>query len=577
MSFPPSASRPTKELPAVPLPAAPCCSVTSVSPSRRRFQTTWHRLLSACLLLGLVWLPTARGAAPKLTLPRPSGATRGSTTTITLQGKIDTWPVQVWTNRPEVQVAVDKKKNQLSFTIAPECPPGVFLYRIYTPAWASATQPLVVGLIPEIAEVEPNNTPSAPQSAKLPVVVNGRFDSGGDVDMYAVDLKRGQTLVASIDSYRSLGSDSDAVLQIVTTEGFVLEQNDDAHDLDPQLVFQAPADGRYLVRAFSFPVKTNSSIAFAGGADFVYRLTLTTGPFLDHCLPMAVSREMPGEVQLRGWNLTDALRQVKVTVTPAAKEAWVAPEGVANAIPLLVVDGPSLVETPASDPAKPQVLPVPAVVTGTLVKDHEADIYAFTAKKGNRIKARLDGRGLGSLVDPLLSISDAAGKVLATVDDLGRGQFDPVTNLTAPADGEYRVTVRDRHDRGAAEFVYRLSLEAVVPDFSLSVAAETFTLAAGKTVEVPVTVTRNDGFGGEIEISATGLPEGVVAEPVKSLAKGETAKAVKLILKGGKEPVSGVFQVMGQTGGDGKQSHSAIFTGGGAIRHSELWLTVTKP
>ena len=50
-------------------------------------------------------------------------------------------------------------------------------------------------------------------------------------------------------------------------------------------------------------------------------------------------------------------------------------------------------------------------------------------------------------------------------------------------------------------------------------------------VDIPVTVTRTNGFEGEIEISLSGLPDGITAAPVKSLAKGDTSKSVTLKLE----------------------------------------------
>jgi hypothetical protein len=70
-------------------------------------------------------------------------------------------------------------------------------------------------------------------------------------------------------------------------EAFVAAQNHDAVGLDPQLVFAAPKDGRYLVRLFAFPSEPNSTIGFAGTDNYAYRLTLTTGADVEPDLPAA--------------------------------------------------------------------------------------------------------------------------------------------------------------------------------------------------------------------------------------------------------------------------------------------------
>ena len=119
-------------------------------------------------------------------------------------------------------------------------------------------------------------------------VVNGQLAKAGEVDIFRVALKRGQSLTAALDAQRPLGSPMDGVLQILTSDGFVLVECDDEVDLDPRLNFVAPSDGNYLVRIFAFPAVGTSNIGLAGGADYIYRLTLTTAGFLDHVLPLAL-------------------------------------------------------------------------------------------------------------------------------------------------------------------------------------------------------------------------------------------------------------------------------------------------
>src|SRR5690606_24365660 len=150
----------------------------------------------------------------------------------------------------------------------------------------------------------PNDDPAQPQTIEPgAVTINGRLAKSGDVDGYAVSLKAGETLVASMLANEGLGSPMDAVLEVATPEGFVLAHQDDDRGLDPLLIFQAPADGTYVIRTFAFPATPTSSIRFAGGADFIYRLTITTGGFLDYPAPLAVNRESPEPVEIHGWNV----------------------------------------------------------------------------------------------------------------------------------------------------------------------------------------------------------------------------------------------------------------------------------
>ena len=124
--------------------------------------------------------------------------------------------------------------------------------------------PFVVGTLPEMLEQEPNNGLDQVQESQLPVTINGRLERSGDIDVYAVRLQKGETLVASLEANRILASPMDGVLQICDDAGFVIEQNDDCRGLDPQMAFTAPRDGAYRLRVFAFPSTPNSTIRFAG-------------------------------------------------------------------------------------------------------------------------------------------------------------------------------------------------------------------------------------------------------------------------------------------------------------------------
>ena len=82
-----------------------------------------------------------------------------------------------------------------------------------------------------MVEQEPNDEPAKAQKVeRLPVVVNGRLGKRGDVDTFEVELRKGQTLVAALEGHGRLGSPMDGVLQVVSADGFVLEQVDDSPD-----------------------------------------------------------------------------------------------------------------------------------------------------------------------------------------------------------------------------------------------------------------------------------------------------------------------------------------------------------
>jgi hypothetical protein len=183
---------------------------------------------------------------------------------------------------------------------------------------------------------------------------------------------------------------------------------------------------------------------------------------------------------------------------------------------------------------------------------------------------------LGYPLDPHLTLLDAEGKVLDENDDSGRQNRDVQLTITAPADGQYRAVVRDLHRHGGPRYFYRLTMRRAEPDFSLRLAADSFVLASGKPLEIPVAIDRQNGFDEEIEISVSGLPENVIAKPVQSAGKGGTAKSVKIVLESeAAEPFSGPIRALGKSSGEKKLTRTATAPLAGLNTAVEdVWLTV---
>jgi hypothetical protein len=536
-----------------------------------------HRSLIAITIL--VWscgLPNLHAAAPKLDLLYPAGAARGSTVTVTLSGTFDPWPVQVWTNRPELQVKALDEKGKLSISVPAECPIGPTWIRVFNAEGASALRPFVISSLPELEEAEPNNEIRKAQAVPgSSAIVNGKHQANNDVDLFSMNLKSGQILIADLEANRSLGSPADPVLQILDAEGFVLDQNDDDQGLDPRLVFVVPSDGTYLIRTFAFPAATNSSIHFSGGANWIYRLTLTTGAFVDHALPAVVTRTVAADVTLFGQNLGSNPLKLTVPGEDADQILLTAPQ-LSNFRSLPSVPFPVLAETEPNSAAQPQVVPVPIGVSGVISAADDVDVYSFPAKKGQPLVLKVLARALGSPIDPVLSVVDSTGKQLQRLDDQG-GNRDPEITWNPPADGQYQIQVSDLHDRGGPRFFYHVNIAPPLPDFQVTVATDNWVLPADKPLEIPLTINRLVGFKGELEISIQGLPEGVTATPVKSAGDGETAKSAKLIVSGNPAPFSGSIRISATTTSDPKSTKAVQFPI--AEYNSEVnqfWLTVIK-
>jgi hypothetical protein len=539
---------------------------------------------------------TIGAAPPDVKHLYPGGGATGQTVEIAVGGNIGTAPVQVWTSRDDVKGEVGES-GRLKITIGEQTAPGVAWLRLFNAEGAGSLRPFVIGSLPETIEAEPNDElKKATAVPAVPAVVNGVLEKNGDVDLFSVPLKAGQTLVADVVANRQLGSPIDAVLQLLSPVGRVLEQNNDDQGLDPRIGFTVPADGTYFVRVFGFPVEPNSSIQFSGAAGAVYRITLATGPFVDHAHPSVVTRGTSGTLKVVGWNLDSSSAPSALTPGPSpgrkgeerllpfdatsgVRSLTLLAPGLNNVVTVGVVTHATTVEAEPNDAAHANDIAFPVTVSGHIDAPRDVDVFRLRASKGRKLEVSVDARTVDSPVDPVLRITDATGKVLQEQDDEARRSFDCQLTFTAPADGEYFFAVSDRFQHGSARHFYRLTIAPPRPDFALTVAADSFVVQSDKPLEIPVTIVREQGFADEIEITTTGLPEGLTAAPAKSEPKGDSSKTVKLSLTAAEpKPWSGPIRIIGKLATDPAITKPADAPLSGlAARTEQIWLTVVAP
>lgn len=522
-------------------------------------------LSRALAVLIAFWLaPSADAAAPTLSHIVPAGGQRGTKVVVTCAGTLDPWPVSVWA--PGMDVVPSTEKGKLEVTIPADLAADRVWIRLYNAEGASAAVPFLIGGLKEINEVEPNNQPrKAQELAETEVVVNGVLE-GADVDAFVVPLAAGQTLVADVDANTQLGSPMDAILQVASLDGTVLAENHDDVELDPRLVFTARTAGQYLVRLFAFSAVPDTTIAFRGGANYVYRLTLTTGPFVTHTIPLSVPQAEPGTVHVSGWNIPT---NTTVPVAPFGGTRLAdAPEletladlrnsadarlGFAFApnfasglrvrlSPYAVF--PGIAQT---SPASPLALTLPVSVTGRLQLAHQTDTYRVPLKKGQQVLIAVESRSVDSPLQPVLRLTAPAGNVVANLDTAAPARASILTYVAA-LDGDYELTVRDRFGHGGERFFYRMTVRLEEPDFELSASVDALVVSPDKPAELVVTVQRRTPPGiivGPITIEAADLPPGVAAPAVVSETTGDTAAKVTLKFTTMGAPFSGRFRIAG--------------------------------
>lgn len=503
------------------------------------------RLLSLFLTVSVV-CKCAAGDPPTLTQMFPPGAARGTTTEVTAKGKLGDGELRFWSNRPDVQWEKSEKENAFQVTIAEDAAPGFAYVRIWNDDGVSDVLPFAIGHIQETLEVEPNDDLStAAQVNSDPILINGLLEKRADVDHFTISVAPGETLIASIQAVGELKSEADTTLQIVDMRGNVLAQNLDYHGLDPQIVWTAPKSDtpsdrlEVVVRVFGFPVAPNSTIALAGGEKYVYRLTITKGPWCEGVLPLAVSSLEPTTLVPMGWNLPADL-QVSAPPQPATddtyntrataqKYAFVMP-GIPNAYSLPVESIVPIVNPSVATSASPIDVSLPAIVCGNICFIKQHDMIEFDAIAGTKWTLEVESRSLGYPLDAVVTITDAAtGKELSRTDDNSKDP-DPRVQWTVPTDGRYRVTIADINGDAYENNLYRLSIFQEQPSFHATVSAASFTGKVNEPLEIAIKVQRQSGFDQPIEFALESAIEGVEAKPVVSDPKGDTAKELKLVL-----------------------------------------------
>lgn len=510
--------------------------------------------------------------APKIDRLFPLGGQRGESVDVRVSGTTGK-STKAWCSRKGLKVDFDGKSRKLKITIPPDAEPGVCWLRLFNQDGASAAKAFAIGTLPDIVEKEPNNELRQANELKTSSVVNGVLSKSGEVDTFAITVKKGQTLVASMQANQTFGSPMDGVLQIVSARGFVLEQNDDDHGFDPQVTYTAKKDETVYLRTFAFPATPNSSIRLSGGKEYIYRLTVTTGPFLDHPMPLAMTRSASSEFRLHGWNIPAKQSSVSVS-PPEADDLTIHREPLANTGTVRVVPFASVLEREPNDAGQPQSIALPTVVSGYIDKERDVDVFEFTAKKGQRLRFVAEARALGSPLDPVLQLTDAKGALVERAETRSSTAIDETLSTTIKSDGTYRLEIRDLHRRGGWRYFYRLTMQAEPLLASLSAAADAFVLKAKKPLTIPLTYEGRLRLADDVKISVDGLPKTVTVKTGK-LGRKRRSRTIEVVLtaKPG-AAFNGPIRISARTKDGVTHATATVKETGRSIR--DLWLTVTK-
>ena len=201
-------------------------------------------------------------AAVKIVVPLAVAA--GATTKVTIRGlKLDQ-ASEVKTGNDKAQVkltskgkatqpnmidaaAVGDTQVEIELTLADVVEAGDLPLTIVTPA-ADVSLSLPIVERDKLSEVkEPHDGFARAQPIEPGRVLLGAIEKPKDVDVFRIDLKAGQKLIAEVHATRQ-GSPLDSILTLFDARRHVLATNDDhGGSRDSRVAFTAPVSGTYFV------------------------------------------------------------------------------------------------------------------------------------------------------------------------------------------------------------------------------------------------------------------------------------------------------------------------------------------
>src|SRR5207253_1817029 len=101
----------------------------------------------------------------------------------------------------------------------------------------------------------------------------------------------------------------------------------------------------------------------------------------------------------------------------------------------------------------------PVTVVGRIQPADESDEFLFAAQAGQELVFDVDAAALGATLDPILTLRDTAGHLLAVNDDV-KGR-DSWLSYRFEKAGDYVIEIRDTGYRAGPEADYRLTIGAL--------------------------------------------------------------------------------------------------------------------
>ncbi len=459
--------------------------------------------------------------APRLLTTMPMGGKAGTQVEITIAGDHLEDAAELSFSDPrltatrKLDAAGKPEANKYVVSIPADCPVGVYEARVMTRLGMSSSRVFSVGSLTEVTQSKPNTSLATAIELPMNSVCNAVI-SARAVDHYSFEAKKGQRVIVDCAT-RGIDSKLDATVIIADAAGRDLLVERRGGVLD----FIVPADGKYVIKLHE--------LTYKGGREFYYRLGL--------------------------WQQPTGTPIVRQPLTKTVNSFSWPPVGLPEKAVLVEAE-------PNNAGDKAQKISLPCDVAGAFFPAADVDVFEFEAKKGEEWWIEVGSERFGLPTDPSVLVQHVAktpeGEKLTDVAEFSdipspvkvssngyaydgppynAGSADVLGKLAIKEDGLHRLQLTDLFGgtRTDARNVYRLVVRKAAPDFALvawalhmelrngdrNALSKPLALRGGATMALEVIAIRRDGFDGDIELSMSGLPDGVTATGLKIL-KGQS-------------------------------------------------------
>jgi hypothetical protein len=513
----------------------------------------------------------------------PRGGARGTVVEVEFHGYELQNPRQVLFYQPGIAAsnfapyAKPGDGFKAKFQIAPDCPLGEHVLRVLTATGLTDAVTFWVSPFPTIYEMEAkigeDDTPQRARAIPINVTVEGQILPGQDMDkdFYRIEARQGQRISVEVEAARlgtlHNGGENDLMVRILDADGKEIGRCDDdaLYVQDPVLSVIAPRTGSYFVEI--------QQQIFYPPQQAWYRAHIGTFTRPTAIFPAGGQAGTTLEARILGDPTGERTETIALPSKPDERgnfDYYSGKKGETPPSPNVLRVSPFanvLYEKTAGQPTPVPTLPI--ALNGILDQPGETQVFRISAKKGQQWRVQVFARTLGAPVDPKLSIRAPDGKTILEADDarmadLGepsvrgtwhsKDQLDPVAIFKPPTDGDYLIAIADTTAAAGPDHVYRVEISpvrnAVYTHITMNDGYQMPRLTglivprgSRWTLDVQLAEGLGNGYKGEIELEAIGMPPGVTMIAPR-FPKGVMRIAVQFVAAPDARPTAALIQLL---------------------------------